>query len=247
MSENKDNSVQIYKKLKRFFLEREIANFYEYLNTLDKELNLRHQDLLTKIDTSDSNWKEIDNTDEHRNELINLKVESEQVKGFTNLLRQSFITSLYSFMELWLIRECHLDSKRRDGGKSLDSTEGMGLNKAKRYFAKVMGSNFPFGSSQDWQWIKNLQLLRDCIIHRQGSLTGFSDFDVNPPLAKFVKDEQSLSLFGTDNQQIFIEYEFCLKALQTIHRFMIELLALEIKTHLTKRVATFFQVSRERP
>lgn len=230
MSKAKDNSTQIYKKLKRFFLEREIANFYEYLSILDKELNLRHRDLLTKIDISDGNLKEIDNTDEHRNELINLKVESEQIKGFTNLLRQSFITGLYSFMELWLIRECHLDSKRRDSGKSLDATEGMGLNKAKRYFVKVMGSDFPFVSSQDWQWIKNLQLLRDCIIHRQGSLTGFSDFDVSPPLAKFVKNEQGLSLFGTNNQQIFIEYEFCLKALQIIHRLMIKLLALEIKT-----------------
>ncbi len=224
MPETQDNSVQTYKKLKRFFLEREIANFYEYLNTLDKELNLRHQDLLAKIDISDNNLNELDDHDEHRSELIHLKVESEQVKGFTNLLRQSFITSLYSFMELWLIRECHLDSKRRDGGKSYKSIEGIGIRKAKKYFIKVMKSDFPFGSSQDWQWVINLQLLRDCIIHRQGSLTGFSDFEVDPALAKFVDDENGLSLFGINNNQVFVEYEFCLKALQTVHRFMLKLL-----------------------
>ncbi len=93
-----------------------------------------------------------------------------------------------------------------------------------------MGSDFPFGSSQDWQWIKNLQLLRDCIIHRQGSLTGFSDFDIDSTLANFVHGEKDLSLFGIDNQQIFIEFEFCLKALQIVHRFMIKLLALETNT-----------------
>lgn len=38
--------------------------------------------------------------------------------------------------------------------------------------------------------------------------------------------EKGLSLFGVDNNQVFIEYEFCLKALQTIHRFMLELLSL---------------------
>ena len=226
MSERQDNSVQIYKKLTRFFLEREIANFYEFLKTLDEGLEIRRQELVKSIDTVDSDLKNVEKDDERREELINLKVEAEQVKGFTNLLRQSFLTSLYSFMELWLMRECHLDSKRRDGGQSYKATKGKGIEKAKRYFASVMKSDYLFGSSQDWIWITNFQLLRDCIIHRQGSLTGFSDFDVDTTLAKFVRDEQGLSLFGTDNQQAFIEYEFCLKALQTVHRFMIEVLSL---------------------
>lgn len=226
MSETKDNSIQIYKKLKRFFLEREIANFYEYLRSLDKELILRHQGLLTKVDASTSDLNKINPTDEYRSELINLKSESEQVKGFINLLRQSFITSLYSFMELWLLRECYLHSKRKDGGMSYKSIEGVGIRKAKKYFVKIMESDFPFYSSQDWQWITNLQLLRDCIIHRQGSLTGFSDFEENPTLAKFVNDESGLNLFGINHNQVFVEYEFCMKTLQIVHRLMLKLLVL---------------------
>jgi hypothetical protein len=226
MSETKDNSIQIYKKLKRFFLEREIANFYEYLRSLDKELILRHQGLLTKVDASTSDLNKINPTDEYRSELINLKSESEQVKGFIILLRQSFITILYSFMELWLLRECYLHSKRKDGGMSYKSIEGVGIRKAKKYFVKIMESNFPFYSSQDWQWITNLQLLRDCIIHRQGSLTGFSDFEENPTLAKFVNDESGLNLFGINHNQVFVEYEFCMKTLQIVHRLMLKLLVL---------------------
>ena len=224
MLDNQENPVQIYKKLTRFFLEREIANFYEFLKTLDEGLNIRRQELSVSI--ADGNLDDVDENDERRKEFINLKVEAEQVKGFTNLLRQSFLISLYTFMELWLMRECHLDSKRKDGGKSYNSTKGKGIEKAKKYFSSIMESDYPFGSSQDWLWITNFQLLRDCIIHRQGSLTGFSDFEVDPTLAKFVNDENGLSLFGTDNQQVFIEYEFCLKALQTIHRLMLKLLAL---------------------
>jgi len=226
MTETQNNSKQAFKKLKRFFLEREIANFYAYLKILDKELDFRQQNLLEQIDVVDNRLNGFDDDDEHRGELIDLKVESDQVKGFTNLLRQSFITSLYSFMELWLIRECHIDSKHRDGGRSYKSTEGRGIRKVKWYFVRVMGSDFSFGSSQDWRWITNLQLLRDCIIHRQGSLTGFSNFEVDSTLVKFVNDEKGLSLFGVNNNQVFIEYEFCLKALQTVHRLMIKLLSL---------------------
>jgi hypothetical protein len=165
-------------------------------------------------------------TDERRKELKNLKVEAEQVKGFTNLLRQSFLTSLYSFMELWLIRECHLDSKRRDGGKSYKATKEKGIEKAKKYFSGVMGNDYPFNSSQDWLWITNFQLLRDCIVHRQGSLTGLSDFEINSILAKFIDYENGLSLFGIENNQVFVEHEFCFKALQIVHRVMLTLLAL---------------------
>ena len=226
MSEPKDESARVYKKLKRFFLEREIVNFYEYLDTLEKEFSIKRQELSTKIDVTDNNLNEIGSNDERRKELMNLKVEAEQVKGYTNLLRQSFLTSLYSFMELWLMRECHLDSKHRDDGESFNSTKGKGIEKVKKYFSVVMKSDYPFGSSQDWLWITNFQLFRDCIIHRQGSLTGFSDFEIDSTLAKFVDRENGLSLFGVDNNQVFIEYEFCLKALQTVHGFMLALLAL---------------------
>ena len=226
MPEHQDNPIQIYKKLMRIFLEREIASFYEFLKTLDENLSVRMQELSKSIDIANNELESLQKNDERRKELISLKVEAEQVKGFTNLLRQSFLTSLYSFVELWLMRECHLDSKRRDSGQSYKFTKGKGIEKAKRYFTSVIQSNYSFDLSRDWLWIKNFQLLRDCIIHRQGSLTGFSDFEADSSLVKFVKDEHGLSLFGTDNQQIFIEYEFCLKALQTVHRFMVELLVL---------------------
>lgn len=167
----------------RFFLEREIASLYEFLKTLDEGLDVRRQKIICSIDVMDMELKNVKNDDGSRKELINLKIEAERVESFTNLLRQSFLTSLYSFMELWLMRECHLHSKRNDGGQSYRSTKGKGIEKAKRYFKNVMRSDYPFGSSQDWIWITNFQLLRDCIIHRQGSLTGFSDFDVDSSLA----------------------------------------------------------------
>ena len=219
----------MYKKLYRYFLEREIANLDYYLSILEQTLNTKRQEVSTNIDLADDNL--IDQNDELRKELINLKVETERLKGFSNLLRQSFLISLYSFMELWLIRECYLDSKRRDGGKSYISIKGRGIEKVKKYFSDIMQSSFPFvGSNQDWLWITNFKLLRDCIVHRQGSLTGFSDFKIDSNLNCFVQNESGLSLFGINNNQVFVEYEFCQKALRTVHRFLLEILSLNPET-----------------
>ena len=121
----------------RIFFDREIANFYIYLNILEKELSIKRQEISTKINVTDNDLNEIASDDENRREWINLKVEAEQIKGFTNLLRQSFLTSLYSFMELWLVLECHLDSERRDGGKSYKSIKGIGIGKVKKYFLEL--------------------------------------------------------------------------------------------------------------
>ncbi len=44
-------------------------------------------------------------------------------------------------------------------------------------------------------------------------------------VSKFVNNEIGLSLFGIDNKQILIKREFCLSALQTVHRFMVDILA----------------------
>jgi hypothetical protein len=217
MSDNQDNSIQMYRKLIRFFLEREIANFHKFLHMLDESMSMKRQELADSMNLASINLKGAGRDDERHKELINMMGEADQLKGFINLFRQSFLTSLYSFMELWLIRDCHLDSKNRDDGKSYEATSGKGIQKVKNYFINIKASNYPFGTSQDWLWIKNFQLLRDCVIHRQGSLTGFSDFRVNSTLAKFVESEHGLTLYGINNEQIFIEREFCLKALQTVH------------------------------
>ena len=230
MSDNQDNSTQMYRKLIRFFLEREIANFHKFLHMLEENLSIKRQEISDSLNLAYANLKSPDKDYERHKELANMMVEADQMKDFINLFRQSFLTSLYSFMELWLARDCHLDSKQRDDSESYKATKGKGIEKVKNYLTTIKTSDFPFDSSQDWLWIKNFQLLRDCIIHRQGSLTGFSDFEIDATLARFVDREDGLSLYGINNEQIFIEHDFCLKALQTVHKFMIEILALKTET-----------------
>jgi hypothetical protein len=179
MSETQvESGTLIMKKLKRYMLDREIILFNNYLIILEQPLNLKQQELDENICLINRELDKMAENNQKRREFIELQVNSDQIKGFTNLLRQSFVTSLYSFMELRILQECHIDSKLRDGGESYDNIpkEYSGIDKAKYYYQKVLISDFPFRTSPDWKWILNLKRLRNCIIHRQGSLTGFSDY-----------------------------------------------------------------------
>jgi hypothetical protein len=206
-----NSPVQLYAKLRRFFLEREIANFYSYLDSLDQVLNAARQHASENIEQLNNELSALNQPDDTKKELIDFMVEAEQLKGFSNLLRQSFLTSLYSFLELWLRRECYLDSKHRNQTKAYESM-GSGIEGAKKYLSRIMQSSYDF-NSPDWQWIIKFKKLRDCIVHRQGSLTGFSDYPVDS------------TLFGVDKKQIFVEREFCLGTLEIVHKFLGEILS----------------------
>ena len=210
--------------LKRFFLEREIANFSHYLVIMEKSLDEQLQSAQDELQFAKNSIRDIENTNAHKSELKDLLFLSEKFKGFTNLMRQSFIVSLFSFLELWLMRDCHNDSKRHDGGEAYRKIRESGIAKAKEYFSKVMKSTFSFGESDEWAWIQKLKLLRDCIVHRQGSLTGLSDFSVDKNLEVFVHSEDGLEKYGPGNNEIFIKREFCSKSLDQVIKLMIELL-----------------------
>jgi hypothetical protein len=223
MESKNENSEKIYVQLKKFFLRREIAHFYSYLETMEKPLLDNKQATSSEIKEFEAKIHKLGNSDEHRAELIELLVEESRLEGVTNLMRQSFFVSLYAFLELWIMRDCYVECKRRNLEDSFSKLQRKGIYKAKDCFTKVLESDFPFGSSKEWEKIVKYKLLRDCIVHRQGSLTGLSDFDIDKRLEKFIEKEDSLYLYG--GKQIGMKYEFCIEALQTVHRFM-ELLLL---------------------
>jgi len=217
------NLEEMYLRLKRIFLDYEIANFYRYLEAMEESLRDRLRETSVEIQRAKAEIQELGESAEHRAELVELLAESSRVEGIVNLMRQSFFVSLYAFLELWLRRECRVEGRRRENVKlSLSDLRGRGIEQAKTYFTKVLESEFPF-ASEEWNKIKKYQWLRDCIVHRQGSLTGLSDYVIKSELKKFVEAENGLCLCGPGSQ-ILIEHDFCVEALQTIRSFLALLL-----------------------
>lgn len=223
------NSEEMYLRMKKFFLDHEVANFYRYLESMESNLDSMAQQTSIEVQNIKQEIRESGESVERRKELLELLGETSRIEGFANLMRQSFFVSLYAFLELWLLRECRIEGKRREDVKlSLSDLRGTGIEKGKVYLSKVLGLQFSFGTSSEWEKIKKYKLLRNCIVHRQGSLTGLSNLEVNRSLEQFVKDEEGLSLHSTGSQ-VVVKHEFCAEAMLVIHKFLTQILV----THAT--------------
>jgi hypothetical protein len=216
-------------KLSLYYLDREMEIYHNYLHSTDKQINekirkveLRKNKLTGGHSSAGPNFR-------LRRKIMDLGVELKQLTSFKILLSQSFITMLYSFFEISILRECYLDSKYKDHGEAYGQIKGKGIIKAKNYFRKVMKIDFTFETNDDWKWINKLRLLRDCIIHRQGSLSGFSSINIDVNLEKFINSEKGLSLVDPRGKLISIDTEFCDKSLIIVKRLISEILLSQYK------------------
>ncbi len=215
---------ELHLRLKKILLNYEIDNFRRYLEVMEESLRNRAQETSTEMQRIGEEIQKSGESAERRAELTELLVESYRFDGFANLMRQSFFVCLYAFLELWLLRECRIEGKRTASVKlSPGDLRGSVIEKAKVYLSKVLGSEFRFDTSREWEKIKKYKLLRNCIVHRQGSLTGLSGLDVDPSLEKFVDDEEGLHLRGPGSK-ILVEGDFCVEALRIIHTFLMQIL-----------------------
>jgi len=224
MSNNPDDQFQ---KIYLIFYKNQLASLNDFLQIMQSTLDDRVNNIDIDLDSikNEEGFKE--NLDAFSHEILNKEGEVLEIREHENLLRKTFIVSLYSFMELWLLRDCrHKLKLRKDLKLSLSDLSGKGLEKAKTCYSKVLGIDYSFGDSKDWYFITQLKAMRNCIVHRQGSLTGLSDLPITGEAKKlktFVQIEKHLRFYGP-GEQIFIESDFCLKSLVIIDRFMMSLL-----------------------
>lgn len=222
-----DDSQNQFLKVKQIFLDIEIQRLHEYLGIVQTSLD----ELADEIEKRMEQYKDVIEFNNKNQEIIprsrSMEGEVLEVRDHENLLRKSFLVSLYSFMELWLLRECRTQLKLREEIKiSLSDLRGNGLEKAKTCFSKVLKNEYAFGTSEDWQFVTQLKAIRNCIVHRQGSLSGLSDLPLTSEmktLQKFVENEEHLHFYST-GKQIFVEYDFCIKSLLIVKRFMMNLI-----------------------
>ena len=141
----------------------------------------------------------------------------EAIDRFTNMLRRSFFTSLYSFLETQLVKECR-SRKSQDTPLSFSEIAGQSdIEKAKIYFAKVLRVYFP-SDTPEWQEIQHYRLLRNCLVHNQGRLDDTRDYKA---LREYAASKNGLSI---QDDEIYLGKEFCKEANQNIKAFLCLLL-----------------------
>jgi len=150
-------------------------------------------------------------------ELVNTEL---QVVGhhFPNILRKSFLVSLYSFLEHWLLEQCYSRKGDEISVNPLDVRGENSIDRARVYLTKILRIDFPV-DSPEWAEIQNIRRLRNCIVHDNGRC----DQDKHAKLRNYVA--QSSPILFLSNNEVVVSSEYCQRAISTIGDF-IKLLSL---------------------
>ncbi|MBI4738819.1 hypothetical protein HY772_04620 [Candidatus Woesearchaeota archaeon] len=131
--------------------------------------------------------------------------------------QRSYFTTMYSFLESELIKEC-LHQKSDNVLLTLADLSGQNeIDKVKIYFTKVLKIPFP-SNTPEWQEIQNYRMLRNCIVHNRGRV----DDDKNRRLQDYITQQENLRL---SSGNVILSKSFCLEASNTIKTFLLMLMS----------------------
>lgn len=127
---------------------------------------------------------------------------------FAENLKESFIVSLFSMLEVYLQRTCDI----LHDGKSKQVVNCKGNSKFHK-FRKCLEQYVPVISSLDWDQIYKLWRIRCVITHNQGQCVSKND---NNLLNQFANKTEGISI---RDGWIQIDLAFCKNTLQTVREF----------------------------
>lgn len=130
---------------------------------------------------------------------------------FPNLQRQSAIICLFSAFEHELNKLCELMQKHENCKVSFKDLNGNGIVRAKDYLVKVVELNIDT-STQNWMEIKNIQKIRNKIVHSNGTFRE-TDQEIhyieNCDYLEMNNETELVILEGFLNHFLNTTHEFC--------------------------------------
>lgn len=126
--------------------------------------------------------------------------------------------AIYSFLEHQLVELCTFLQRRRKLGISVNDLYGGGIEQCRKYLEKGYGYRFP-SQTKEWQEIKNLQRVRNLLVHRGGVVERNGDAEVKKYLAR----KKTAKVNGNE---IVLTDRFCLDAIETVRAFLTSVAAM---------------------
>lgn len=104
---------------------------------------------------------------------------------FPNLQRRSALITIFSFFEHELNKCCALFQVADNHKIALSDMSGGGIERARTYLRKVASLNLD-PATQEWNEVKNIQSLRNLIVHADGRLID-GEGQKRTPVARYVE------------------------------------------------------------
>jgi hypothetical protein len=127
-------------------------------------------------------------------------------RDFPSKIRYSFVVLLYIVLETRLRAVCDEISKRRSLELRESDLKGASIERAKAFLEKV--ATLPSGDRMAWQWLRDFQKVRDCIVHTNGRIERSRDKD---RLNHLCNENMGLS---SEAGSLMIERHYCTKMIE---------------------------------
>ncbi len=131
---------------------------------------------------------------------------------YPNILRKSFLITMYSYLEHELINTCEFKKESESLQLDINDLNGGVLERAKKYL-KLIGKDI--SSCKSWSEINNIKAIRNCIVHSDGVLTS----EKHKHIRNYIKKRQDIRVEG---DAIFLTADYCRHAINTFSDFEFE-------------------------
>ncbi len=131
---------------------------------------------------------------------------------YPNILRKSFLITMYSYLEHELIKTCEFKKESESLQLDINQLNGGVLERAKNYL-KLIGKDI--SNCKSWSEINNIKAIRNCIVHSDGVLTSEKDKHIR----NYIKKRQDIRVEG---DAIFLTTDYCRHAIITFSDFEFE-------------------------
>jgi len=150
---------------------------------------------------------------------------------FPRILRNSFLVTAISLLEFELAIICKKLKEQQQIPISWRELKGDTLEQAKR-FCNVAGLNIA-SDNENWQNIQNVYLVRNCIVHNNGSIKGSKD---ERKLIKFAQQERIIS--QGEDKEIDLTKQFCKEVIALTEDFTSEVwdMVYKLRPRILRRV-----------
>ncbi|MDD1745748.1 MAG: hypothetical protein LUQ20_08085 [Candidatus Methanoperedens sp.] len=133
-------------------------------------------------------------------------------RDYLNILRKSFIITCYSILERELVAVCKSQKKLKSFTEDINDFKGGVIDKAMKYLKRVVGIDL--STAKSWQDIKNIQLIRNCIVHSDGNSTCKNFEKIRDYIEK--RKQKDITI---ENDKIILTTEYCRYVVNTFNEF----------------------------
>lgn len=130
---------------------------------------------------------------------------------FPLLFRYSFLLTCYSYFEHVLFQECKIEKNIKSLPLDVTDLTGKGIEQAKNYLIKVARIDFPIN---DWEEIKNIQKIRNFIVHKEGNLDKSKNATT---IRNYISKRHDIFI---ENDKIILSADYCKNVMEIIFKFL---------------------------